>query len=154
MSDSSQLDPQNSSMNKISTQHSLKPPNLAKYDFNPTRVGELLKEYGAMLPSKDVYCTPDPKVIQFLKMLNDYLQQCHRELNYYEAKRSKQKIQLLSQIEYARQMRRMEESQNQELIYVEQIQRKQFAEFTEAWDSYMSEYEANAYQSIDRLRQD
>ena len=45
----------------------LKPPNLAKYDFNPKRVAELLKEYGAMLPSKDVYCTPDPKVIQFLK---------------------------------------------------------------------------------------
>lgn len=46
---------------------SLKPPNLAKYDFNPKRVAQLLKEYGAMLPSKDVYCTPDPKVIQFLK---------------------------------------------------------------------------------------
>lgn len=46
---------------------SLKPPNLAKYDFNPKRVAELLKEYGAMLPSKDVYCTPDPKVISFLK---------------------------------------------------------------------------------------
>ena len=27
----------------------------------------LLKEYGAMLPRKDVYCTPDPKVINFLK---------------------------------------------------------------------------------------
>ena len=51
-------------------------------------------------------------------------------------------------------MRRMEESQNQELLYVEQIQRKQFAEFTDAWDQYMSEYEANAYQSVDRLRQD
>lgn len=58
----------------------------------------------------------------------------------------------MSQVEYARQMRRMEESQNQELVYVEQIQRKQFAEFTDAWDNYMSEYEANAYQSVDRLR--
>jgi len=99
----------------------LKPPNLAKYDFNPKRVADLLKEYGAMLPSKDVYCTPDPKVVNFLKMMKDYLEQCHRELNYFEAKRCKQKIALLSQIEYARQMRRMEESQNQELMYVEQI---------------------------------
>ena len=48
-------------------QQTLKPPNLAKYDFNPKRVAELLKEYGAMLPSKDVYCTPDPKVICFMK---------------------------------------------------------------------------------------
>jgi len=46
----------------------------------------------------------------------------------------------------------MEESQHQELLYVESVQRKQFAEFTEAWDVYMSEYEANAFQSIDRLR--
>ncbi len=45
----------------------LMPPNLAKYDFNPQRVSDLLKEYGAMLPSKDVYCTPDVKVISFLK---------------------------------------------------------------------------------------
>jgi hypothetical protein len=51
-------------------------------------------------------------------------------------------------------MRSMEESQHQELLYVESVQRKQFAEFTEAWDVYMSEYEANAFQSIDRLRQD
>jgi len=46
----------------------------------------------------------------------------------------------------------MEQSQNQELLYVEHIQRKQFAEFTEAWDQYMSEYESNAYQSSDHLR--
>lgn len=46
---------------------SLKPPSLAKYDFNQQRVADLLIEYGAMLPSKDVYCTPDPKVINFLK---------------------------------------------------------------------------------------
>jgi len=45
----------------------LKPPNLAKYNFNADRIAELMKEYGAMLPSKDVYCTPDPKVINFLK---------------------------------------------------------------------------------------
>jgi hypothetical protein len=48
----------------------------------------------------------------------------------------------------------MEEIQHQELLYVESIQRTQFSEFTEAWDVYMSEYEANAFHSIDRLRQD
>jgi len=72
-----------------------------------------------MLPSKDVYCTPDPKVVAFQRMMKDYLDQGHRELNYFEAKRCHQKMGLLSQVEYARQMRRMEDSQNQELLYVE-----------------------------------
>ena len=45
----------------------LRPPQLAKYDFTPARIQALLTEYGTMLPNKDVYCTPDPKVISFLK---------------------------------------------------------------------------------------
>ena len=49
-------------------------------------------------------------------------------------------------------MGKMESSQNQELQYVEQIQRQQFMEFTSAWDNYMSEYEQNAFQSVERLR--
>jgi hypothetical protein len=58
----------------------------------------------------------------------------------------------ISQIEYLRQMGKMETSQNQELKYVEQIQRQQFTEFTSAWDNYMQEYESNAFQSVERLR--
>ena len=49
-------------------------------------------------------------------------------------------------------MGKMETSQNQELKYVEQIQRQQFTEFTSAWDNYMQEYESNAFQSVERLR--
>lgn len=45
----------------------LRPPLLAKYDFTQAKIAALLAEYGTMLPNKDVYCTPDPKVISFLK---------------------------------------------------------------------------------------
>jgi hypothetical protein len=48
-------------------QQPLRPPKLAKYDFTPKKIQALLAEYGTMLPNKDVYCTPDPKVISFLK---------------------------------------------------------------------------------------
>jgi hypothetical protein len=87
---------------------SLQPPSLSKYDFTPERVQALLKEYGSMLPNKSVYCTPDSKVIAFLKLMRDYLDQCHRELNYKEARRCTEQAALLGQVEYARQMRKME----------------------------------------------
>tara|TARA_B110000285_G_C14997837_1_gene549774 strand:+ start:223 stop:378 length:156 start_codon:yes stop_codon:yes gene_type:complete len=40
-----------------------------------------------------------------------------------------------------------------ELEKIENIQRSQFAEFTAAWDTYMLEYEAAAYQSLCKLRE-
>ena len=48
----------------------------------------------------------------------------------------------------------MEDSQQQELIYIEQVQRMQFQEFTDAWDQYMSEYESTAQSNIAKLREE
>ena len=87
-------------------------------------------------------------------MFKDYLEQCHKESNYLEAKRVKEKLNQLSIIEYNRQIRSMEQAQQLELIHVEQIQRQQFQEFTDAWDSYMGEYEHNAFQSVERMKTD
>lgn len=44
--------------------------------------------------------------------MRDYLDQCHTELNYFEAKRCKDRMNQISQIEYLRQMGKMESSQN------------------------------------------
>jgi hypothetical protein len=41
-------------------------------------------------------------------MFKDYLEQCHKESNYLEAKRVKEKFNQLSIIEYNRQIRSME----------------------------------------------
>ena len=54
-------------------------------------------------------------------MMKDYLDQCHRELNYFEAKRCKDQITALAQAEYCRQMNRMELNQHNELSYVEEV---------------------------------
>ena len=43
------------------------PPNLKKYELSTHKVSQLMREYGTMLPSRDVYCTPDAKVVSFLK---------------------------------------------------------------------------------------
>lgn len=52
---------------------SLKEPSISNYNLNTERMQVLLKEYGAMLPSKDVFCVPDLKTTKFLRLMRDYL---------------------------------------------------------------------------------
>lgn len=47
----------------------------------------------------------------------------------------------------------MRQAQEQELITVENAQRQQFLEFSQAWDNYMSDYEATAYLSLEKLKE-
>ena len=51
-----------------------------------------------------------------------------------------------------RQLFRLEQKQREELVQIEQIQRSQFQEFTDAWDDYMTQYEQTAIESIERLK--
>ncbi len=47
----------------------------------------------------------------------------------------------------------MRSAQEQELSTVENAQRSQFLEFSAAWDNYMSDYEATAYLSLEKLKE-
>lgn len=47
----------------------------------------------------------------------------------------------------------MRQAQEQELLTVENAQRGQFLEFSQAWDNYMSDYEATAYLSLEKLKE-
>ena len=44
-------------------------------------------------------------------------------------------------------------AQEQELATVEGAQKLQFQEFNEAWDKYMADYEAAAFESVERLKE-
>lgn len=44
-------------------------------------------------------------------------------------------------------------AQEQELATVEGAQKVQFQEFNDAWDSYMADYEAAAFESVERLKE-
>lgn len=44
-------------------------------------------------------------------------------------------------------------AQEQELATVEGAQKVQFQEFNEAWDKYMADYEAAAFESVERLKE-
>ena len=47
----------------------------------------------------------------------------------------------------------MRMAQEQELMTVENAQKLQFTEFAEAWDKYMTDYEAAAFESVERLKE-
>mmetsp|Transcript_69399 Transcript_69399/g.136188 ORF Transcript_69399/g.136188 Transcript_69399/m.136188 type:complete len:322 (+) Transcript_69399:379-1344(+) len=49
--------------------------------------------------------------------------------------------------------RLVEQAQRQEMTEVEQAQKQQFLGFSAAWDKYMADYEATAYMSLERLKE-
>ncbi|CEL92027.1 unnamed protein product [Vitrella brassicaformis CCMP3155] len=57
------------------------------------------------------------------------------------------------QEEEERQQRLVVEAQSEELQMVEDWQRQQFLQFSNAWDKYMADYEATAYASLERLQE-
>ena len=110
------------------------------------------KLYGSMLPRQGVYFLPDLKVIDFIRVLHNYKRQCLKEGKLTEVKRSKNKINELRNKEMLRQLSNMCVSHEKEVTTVEKAQRKQFAGFEKAWDSYMMEYEMGAQKSVVKLQ--
>eukprot|EP00347_Sterkiella_histriomuscorum_P012429 403368613 len=125
----------------------------AENTFNSQSVNEEKKKaFGKMLPI-GVNFLPDTKILEFLRLLNDYQKKCEKDLQYIPAKKAREKFQLLAQREMERQQRNMQFSQKTELELIEQSQQQQFLEFSAAWDQYMSDYEAAAYKSLEKLKQ-
>ena len=50
------------------------------------------KKYGSLLPKTGVHFLPDSKVIDFLKLLDEYRRKCEKEEKFSEAKRARQKF--------------------------------------------------------------
>lgn len=50
-------------------------------------------------------------------------------------------------------MNAVRQTQDQEFRQVEIAQKSQFEEFSKAWDSYMTDYEATAYMSLEKLKE-
>ncbi len=47
----------------------------------------------------------------------------------------------------------MRATQEQELLTIENAQKTQFIEFSQAWDNFMADYESTAYLSLERLKE-
>ena len=74
-----------------------------------------------MGPPRGVYCVPETKVTDFLKLLRDYASQSGTESNYSEVKRAEGKLRQLALCEQTRQLDKMELAQREELKEVEKI---------------------------------
>lgn len=55
--------------------------------------------------------------------------------------------------ELKRQKDYLRANQEKELISIENSQKMQFYEFSQAWDTFMSDYEATAYLSLEKLKE-
>ena len=93
------------------------------------------------------------KVLDFLQLLEEYRLKCESEGNYTEAKKAQLKYEELKKKETIRQLQQIRESQEKELHTLEDAQNTQLEDFNKAWDSYMTEYEATAYKSLEKLKE-
>ena len=69
--------------------------------------------------------------------------------DYTRAKMMKLRFAEFSRAEQQRQEQNMRLAQEKELINIESAQKLQFTEFSDAWDQYMREYEATAFELIE-----
>jgi hypothetical protein len=95
----------------------------------------------------------DSRVLDFLILLEDYRSKCESEGKYAEARKARLKYEELLRKETIRQKNNIRIAQEQELQSIENAQRAQFLEFSQAWDNYMSDYEATAYLSLEKLKE-
>lgn len=144
-----------------------KDPNRAKEllnEIDPNHDGQLtFQEFLQMLASveKDLSVAEEKseavqaenKVLDFLQLLEEYRLKCQAEGNYPEAKKAQLKYEELKKKETVRQLQQTRETQEKELESLENAQKQQLEEFNKAWDSYMSEYEATAYKSLEKLKE-
>lgn len=122
-------------------------------------IGELdrpnvsILESRASTRSQRVIITPDPKVIEFIKLLYAFQLKCEKEGKYGEAKLAQEKIEDIKVKEIIRQENNIRSFQEEELTQVENAQKEQFIEFNKVWDNYMGDYEATALASLEKLKE-
>ena len=122
-----------------------------KEDFLPPQLADF--KDNAIVPSNGVALTPDSRVVKLIKQLNNYFRICEKAKSFGEAKVVKHKLEVLKKKELKRQKDYLRANQEKELISIENSQKMQFYEFSQAWDTFMSDYEATAYLSLEKLKE-
>lgn len=94
---------------------------------------------------------PDPKVLEFLRILEEYRVRCEEEGNYLEAGRAHKQLAVLRKQEEKRQQKAIQARHLSERQDVQLAHNMQFADFNAAWDKYMEEYDSMAQQYIQQM---
>lgn len=93
----------------------------------------------------------DPKVLEFLRILEEYRLKCEEEGNYLEAGRAHKQLQILRAQEEKRQQKVLKVRQISERQDVQLAHNLQFSEFNAQWDRYMEEYDNMAQSYIQQM---
>lgn len=94
---------------------------------------------------------PDQKVLEFLRILDEYRVKCEEEGNYMEAERATKQLGTLRKQEERRQCKSLRAKQISERQDVQIAHNMQYAEFNAAWDKYMEEYDQMAQMYIQQM---
>jgi len=94
---------------------------------------------------------PDPKVLEFLRILEEYRVKCEEEGNYLEAGRAHKQLSVLRKQEEKRQQKAVRARQISERQDVQLAHNMQFSDFNGSWDKYMEEYDSMAQMYIQQM---
>ena len=94
---------------------------------------------------------PDPKVMEFLRILEEYRIKCEEEGNYLEAGRAHKQLGVLKKQEEKRQQKSIRARQLSERQDVQLAHNMQFSDFNSSWDKYMEEYDNMAQMYIQQM---
>lgn len=83
----------------------------------------------------------DPKVLEFLRILDEYRVKCEDEGNYAEAERASDQLDNLRAQEMKRQVKAMKARQISERQDIQLAHQVQFKEFNTSWDRYLDEFD-------------
>jgi len=93
----------------------------------------------------------DPKVLEFLRILDEYRLKNEDEGNYAEAERASNQLDNLRTQEMKRQLKALKARQIAERQDVQIAHNMQYAEFNASWDKYMEEYDQLAQTYIQQM---
>lgn len=93
----------------------------------------------------------DPKVLEFLQILEEYRVKCEEEGNYLEAARAYRQLGVLRKQEEKRQQKAITARQISEKQDVQLAHNMQFNEFNKSWDKYLEDYDSMAQTYIQQM---
>lgn len=93
----------------------------------------------------------DPKVLEFLQILEEYRVKCEDEGNYLEAARAHRQLGILRKQEEKRQQKAIQARQISEKQDVQLAHNLQFNEFNKSWDKYLRDYDHMAQTYIEQM---
>ena len=96
---------------------------------------------------------PDPKVEEFLRILEEYRGKCEVEGNYEEAARATEQLDTLRKQEEARRIKALKSRHITERSEVAQAHVQQYSDFNSAWDRYLAEYDAMASMYVKQMQE-